>query len=371
MVRFKDKPLKQDKLFTQVIEAALPKVQDLWENGDHYFPKKGVNCPAEIVHDKSVGPSYYQCQPHFWQCYWSGGTGEAPYLKIDLSGQTFHVKAEAVFPTVPSISSQPRFYERRHSQDLSGIVVNLAVKEFPGESQFVLLKDTCRDVFLPERIYGYGKSTEKRSEGFIWDNFDRRIFIDKFYVSNAQVNEWRLASGATDKLNLDRSSWPKPAIIDRQEQIDYCAHLGKRLLEAHLMDAASMAPTDLKNPKPSFVARPHTPWQRDLSKSFLGLARINPDYQLSPLDCQLAQVMGCKEKHFTTDSATWMGINYPLGYYPESFINEIEPEKTVKLSSRFFPAASTWHELGLRSNWSGSQKDVKTPVAFRCYEEIP
>lgn len=370
IVKIKDAAPKQDKLFAQVIAAALPEVKELWENGDRLIPKTGLNCPAEIKPDKEVGSSYYQCQPHLWQCYWAGGIEETPSLKIDLSGQTFHVTAESVFPAISQFSSLPRFYEFKKSQNLSGIVVSLAVKEFPGESQLVLLKDSCRDVYLPQRIYGYGKASQKNSEGFIWDNFDRHIFIDKFYVTNQQVNLWRVAKNEFSKIISDRSLWYRPALLDRSEQIEYCGFFGKRLMEAHLADAASMAPAESKNPLPSFVNRPQTPWQRDLSKSFLGLARINPDYQLSPLDCQLAQVKGCKDRYFTTDSTSWMGMNFPLGFYPESFINPIEPQKNLKLSSKFLPASSEWHELGYRTSWNGSQKESANPVAFRCYEEV-
>lgn len=130
-----------------------------------------------------------------------------------------------------------------------------------------------------------------------------------------------------------------------------------------------MTPLDIKNSLPERVARPQTPWQRDLSKTFLGMARINPDYQLTPLDCDLAQVQGCHEKFYTTDSVTWMGMNFALGFYPESLVNNIEPEKNIKMSSKFRAAESEVHELGVLGRWSGeNQKEF--PVAFRCYEEV-
>src|SRR5690606_26664695 len=131
-----------------------------------------------------------------------------------------------------------------------------------------------------------------------------------------------------------------------KDQRRYCAFFGKRLLEAKLFDAATMAPSDPKNPTPDRVIRPETPWQRDHSKSFLGMARINPDYQLTPLDCQLAQVKGCDPKLYTTDSSTWMGINYALGFYPEAFNNFLAPSDNLKLSSRLLPPSSEWHVLG-------------------------
>lgn len=359
-------------LFTQVIQASIPKLLQLWEEGDRFLPKTGLNCPAEIVPDPKVGRSYFQCQPHFWQCYWETLSEGRP-LEVDVFGQTFHLEAFASYPAIPSFSEAPRFYEAFHQTSGTlptkvGYKVEIGIKEFPGKSQTLVLSDSCRDTYLPERIYGQGQVKDKSDEGFVWDNFDRKIFIDKFYVSNQKVNEWRVLSGKTDKLILDRSRWPEPALLSLAEQKQYCHFYGKRLLEAKLFDAATMTPADLKNPTPELVIRPATPWQRDMSRSFLGMARINPDYQLTPLDCQLAQVKGCPDKFFTTDSATWMGIYFALGFYPESLTNAFEPKKNLKASSKFLVAASEWHELGKLSSWDGIQD--KTPVAFRCYEEV-
>ena len=368
------RPETPEKLFTQVIEAARPSILKLWEEGDRFFPKEGTRCEEEISHEKNVGRSYYQCNPHFWQCYWQGGVKPNPEIKIDSFGQTFHVLARASFPVIPTYSPLGRFYElfKRNDPDLElnyGIIVELEVKEIPGIVQPIIISDTCRDTFLPERIYGYGQVKDQREEGFVWDNFDRNIFIDKFYVTNRQVNEWRILSGETGKVEKNRTYWPRPATLSRKEQNAYCHFYGKRLLEAKIFDAAAMSPSEMKNAMPEKVYRPDTPWQRDLSKSFLGMARINPDYQLTPLDCQLAQVQGCHEKYFSTDSASWMGMHFLLGFYPESLENFIESDKNIKKSSRFLSPDSPWHELGILSSWTGEQ-DGNLPVAFRCYEEV-
>ena len=369
------KPESKEKLFARVIQAAGPQLQKLWEEGDRFIKKEGLKCDEEIIFDKKVGRSYYQCQPHFWQCYWQGGVVTDPVIKVNLYGETFHVRAKANFDSQNVYSSAPRFYEILKGPYLGlnfhyGMLTEFSVDEIPDMTLPIVLTDTCRDTYLPQRIYGYGKSdAKKRTEDFNWDNFDRHIFIDRFYVTQQMVNEWYLLTGKSEKIEKDRLKWPLPALLDRQDQIRYCAFWGKRLMEAKLFDAASMTPSDLNDPLPERVQRPATPWQRDLSKSFLGMARINPDYQLTPLDCQLAQVQGCKEKYFTTDSVTWMGMNYSLGFYPESLMNYLEPEKDLKLSSRFYAPASEVHELGLLSHWKeGVQSNL--PVAFRCYEEV-
>ncbi len=353
--------------------AAGPEILKIWEEGDRFIVKGPLRCPDEIEFSPNVGRSYYQCQPHLWQCYWEGGLTPSPAIKLSLFGRDFHIDSRAAFPAIKKYSEKGRHYQmfkRPHPGiDLHyGYVVELHVKEIPGLTQAMILTDTCRDTYLPERFYVQGLSKDKRDLGFIWDNFDRRIFIDKFYVSNQQINEWRLLTGQEDKVITDRKLWPSPALLSAKEQGQYCSYLGKRPLESHFFDAATMSPVDLKDPTPDRPLRPDTPWHRDLSKTFLGMARINSDYQLTPLDCQLAQVQGCDLRFFTTDSASWMGINFPLGFFPEVFVNSIEPERNLKLSSRFLPAHSEWHELGLRGSWKGEQ-GKGLPVAFRCYEE--
>jgi len=370
----KKRPKSNEKLFSQVIKASIPSILKLWEEGDRSFPEKGVQCHDEIDHQKEVGLSYYQCNPHFWQCYWQSGTTHFPALEIDLYGQTFHVVARPSFNAIAEYSPSPRFYDlfKRASSDTDlnyGYIVELAVKEIPGLFQRMILTDTCRDTYLPQRIYGYSRSNERQDEGFIWDNFGRDLFIDKFYVTNRQLNEWMILKGESSKVEPDRKKWPLPALISKKEQIEYCSFYGKRLLEAKIFDAAAMSPTEIKNPTPDNINRPDTPWQRDLSKTFLGVARINPDYQLTPLDCELAEVKGCEIKYFSTDSVTWMGFHYPLGFYPESVENFIEPSKNLKLSSHLLDPSSSWHQLGKLSEWKSTERDP-LPVAFRCYEEV-
>lgn len=369
------RPDSPEKLFAQVILAAQPAISKLWEEGDRLIKKEGLACDNEILFDKKIGRSYYQCQPHFWQCYWSGGVKKDPSLKIDLFGQTFHVRAKASFNAIAQYSPHARYYEilKGPYQGMNfhyGMLVELSLDEVPDMTWPMILTDTCRDTYLPQRIYGYGKiETKKKGQDFTWDNFGREIFIDKFYVTNQQVNIWRVLQKEPAKIVTDRSAWPKPALLNLTDQKAYCSFWGKKLMEAKLFDAATMTPTDQKDPLPEKVHRPDTPWQRDISKTFLGMARINDDYQLTPLDCQLAQVQGCTEKHFTTDSVTWMGMNYALGFYPESLLNTIEPEKNLKVSSRFQPALSEVHELGRREYWKGIN-ETDLPVAFRCYEEV-
>lgn len=372
--RIRPKSEVPTKLFAQVIESALPKILKLWREGDQFLVSENLSCDDEIIFSKKVGRSYYQCQPHFWQCYWQGGVTKDPVVEVDLFGRKYHVVASADFDVIPEFSKNDRFYKTVKIPEFGyGHLARLKVQEIPNVVQDLFLKDSCQGAPLPQRIYGYanGKNLKSKDEGFIWDNFNRNILIDRHYVSNQKLNEWYVLKNENEKIIKDKNLWPMPALLNLEEQRKYCNFFGKKLLEAKLFDAATMTPSDIKNPKPGFVFRPATPWQRDISRTFLGLSRINQDYQLTPLDCQLAQVGGCPEKIFNTDSSSWIGINYGLGYYPESLENNIEPNKNLKASSRFVTASSPIHELGVRTSWNGMQDQKSgTPVAFRCYKEI-
>ncbi len=365
-------PKTDEELFSRIIQNSLPMITKIWEEGIQNFPELSLNCPNEVNSITNVGEGYFQCQPHFWQCYWEGGVKRDSSLTIKYLDKKYHVKASPVFEPITEFSNSKRFYKREKiiSEGIkikSALIVELVVEEIPGFSQRLALFDTCRDVYLPQRVYLYGNKSGQKKE--TWNNLHRKIFIDKFYVSNQQVNEWRILSSQRDKIILDKNLWHRPALLNLDEQIKYCSFWGKRVLEAKLLDAASMTPTEINNPSSEATLRPQTFWQRDIGKTFLGTARINPDFELTPLDCQLVEVKGCEEQFFKSDSASWMGVNYSLGFYPESLMNMFEPDQNLKLSSKFLPPSSEFHEIGKRTYWDGYQKE-QLPVAFRCYEEV-
>ncbi len=108
-MKFRDEVLPPPaKLFTQVITSSLPEIRKIWEQGDRYLGNEGINCPKEFAFDAGVGRSFYQCQPHFWQCYWEGKIVGNPLIKIEMFGQTFHVSAKASFEAIPFYSDEPR-----------------------------------------------------------------------------------------------------------------------------------------------------------------------------------------------------------------------------------------------------------------------
>src|SRR5690606_3969481 len=116
-----------------------------------------------------------------------------------------------------------------------------------------------------QRSYPYGEVADSRDQGFIWDNAGRDIFIDKFYVSQGEVQAWKEYLG--EKYSSE-TPW-KPARLKENDQKSYCAFHGKKQLMAHLFDASQMTPQDLRVKFSDMFVRPDTPWQRDYRGTFL------------------------------------------------------------------------------------------------------
>ncbi len=381
--------IKASKKITQDIEGfntLTPKiigsVEDFWINAGLNFKMDQLLCPELILPDPKVGSKYLSCNPLFWECFWSSGIKKKPSLQVEYEGQVFTI--EAVKNSTGSFGSVITNSSLKNGEAPSwAYQVELKVKEFPEFSLNMALLDSCNDLFLPERVYAYGVSQTSRAQDvFLWDNFGREIYLDKFPVANYKINLW----AAEDKkfshlIKEDVSLFPFPAThLSRAEQIKYCASVGKRLMEPHLFDAASMIPSgDEKFPE--VIAPASTPWERDRARTFL-----MSDKKPSVEDCQKAPVKGCDQYAYNTNSASWMGISDTLGSYPESF-RAVYDRMNVKISSVFIEKSSPWNSLGKRGIWSGegsSSSDFSTgsldenpflsmeevPVGFRCYLEV-
>ncbi len=73
--------------------------------------------------------------------------------------------------------------------------------------KFVKLKllNTCRDTYLPQKKYTAGP---KHNNAFEWDNAGRLFYIDKFYVTNRDIDEWFQRTGITSEIKVE--DFPKP-----------------------------------------------------------------------------------------------------------------------------------------------------------------
>ena len=266
-------------------------------------------------------------------------------------GNTYHIQGSRQLELI-----------KRQTQgvsQLTGYIGEFEIVELK-KKQKIFLANSCHEVYLPERTYAYGEVKDLRDPGFLWDNAGRKLFIDKFYVSEGEVAEWKSYLG--EKVQT-QTPW-KPAKLKKNEQESFCQFHGKNVLMAHFFDATQMTPLDLKIKFPDMVIRPDTPWQRDSNRTFFHESK-NPDYRLSLRDCGFAEVKGCPESFYMTDSLSWSGVAFGLGFEEELFYNPIDPDLDLKKSSHHEVATSPWHKLGRRG-----KSNPEAAYAFRCFREI-
>lgn len=329
-------------LINQVLHAASSVLHGAWTTPSVYLSKEDCHLPGE------VGNSYLECSAEGWQCLWN----KVPHLDVEYAGRKYQLK-----------SSGKTSFIRREVQGIetkTGYITEVEIPEL-DITQKVFLPKTCHEMYLPQRSYAYGEVSDPRDLGIIWDNAGKLIFIDKFYVPERDVKEWKEFLG---EEYVTQTPW-KPAKLQESEQIRFCQFHGKKRLMAHFFDASQMSPVDLKTPFPHTIVRPDTPWQRDYNRTFLASSVKEEGFKPSQKDCRLAQVGGCPESYFMSDSVSWMGVAFGLGFEEELFYNPFQPELNLKKSSRLLPASSHWHKLGRREK---SEEDAA--YAFRCYREI-
>lgn len=377
------KEITQDTAgLNSLMPSFLDATEDFWVNAGQKFKMSDLLCPEIIIPDPKIGDRFLSCNPAFWECYWSKGINKNPVIQVEYGGQAFHLRA--------SLQENGKYGRLVTQSSLKegkapswAYQVKLTVDEFPNHPIYLALLNSCKDHYLPERVYAYGVTQTSRAQDvFLWDNFGRELYLDRFPVSNREVNEWvSLDSNYKHLAKTDVSQLAFAAThLNFEEQKRYCAYFGARLMEPHLFDAASMLPSgDEKFPE--VIAPASTPWERDRSRTFLSV-----DDKPKVEDCKKAAVKGCEIYPYNTNSSTWMGLGDSLGFYPEAF-RPVYDRFNVKFSSIFFEPTSPWNSLGKRGIWSGEghkAQDFSTgsleenpflnmdsvPVGFRCYKEV-
>jgi len=224
----------------------------------------------------------------------------------------------------------------------------------------VLLEDSCNQVSLPGRVYQYqlGKKLWR------WDNLGQDIYIDKYLVTRAEIEEWDQAI-----MRQGKRSWPNrgrylPATGLKLSQMEsYCHFRGAELISAHLYDAATYHPGDINKINPYLVGTSLYPWTRHGTKNFLYKIQQGESSAFDDRYCLLIYAKECRSakvpyQQFVTNATSWSGIYEVMGGVPEVMRNTIHPERNIFMSSFYFPLASHWHRLGVRGKWSGSGFEV-------------
>lgn len=341
--RFGDQFTNKGELFGQLQSSLLTQIKDRWEQGDleNYYYRNKFSCPDLIKNGENIDSEYLKCNPNYLECYLQGKAKVNPKISVKVDGKEFwlNFKRSKEFVNVT----------KDDSVKLNATISSFADKEFSIE-----LQNTCRDVYLPQRIYSAGGI----DQNYVWDNFFQHIFIDRFYVTNLDVYLWKKVFNIKDiDVSTDPSLWHLPSTdLTLKQRKRFCNSYGKQLLQSHVLDAASFVPSDINDHMPDHVYKFPYPWTKKINGIFLYEKKIGNDFNISQKDCTHAYVKDClkfKFKHFNTDSVSWMGVNYTLGYYMEVVENPFNSFQNLKASSFYFNSNSIWHEIGKRAHWDG------------------
>lgn len=314
---------------TEHTPMMVEKLNSIWKEGDldMLSKKETPECKSLLNYKNQVSGEFFQCNPLYINCYLS-----------DFNFKGFR-----------PLKLKKRFFEY---DNLGNFIVTLT----RGESYFRLkLLNTCRDVFLPPKKYSAGP---KNVQTYVWDNFNELVYIDKYYVSNLDVIEWKNRTGRpVSEKELKRAPFEPNTSLSPDEMNQYCFSQNKKVLESRYFDAASFIPNKKDNPK--IVRKFPYHWTKKRS--------------VETKDCFNVYAKGCESKRsfkfFEGISTSWIGIHYVLGGYMEYLPNKFDGDKNIKVSSFYFDEKSKWHEIGVRGqlgkdNSTQSQQDIG--VAFRC-----
>ena len=342
------------------IIVASHKLNQLWRQGTQSkLWKDSFKC-KEIPDVKSLDPALTQCNPALLECYFEAQGEDNPSFVIKSKKGNINIYAEKIdgrYTNVITRSNREGPYVPTFAYQ-----VRLTVEEPTDQYLDVLFEDSCNDVFLPRRIFGYGPYiNEKRDEDWKWDNFGRFIYMDKFHVSYRKVKNWQKIDSSVKIPNLRKlyDSDDSAAIGLSLEQMKaYCAFEGKVLAGAKEIDAFSFHPGDYEVNRPQRVLRGPYPWNNRRRGNFLYEAIVKKDsFEFRNEYCKQINIKECeklKKLHSIPKALGWTGIFETLGGPLEAVVNNIDPSRNLQGSSFYFGSSSYWHQIGKRGTWSGS-----------------
>ncbi len=257
-----------------------------------------------------------------------------------------------------------------------------------GLTKEFIFYDTCKSIGLPQRVYGLGEFNAKNE--LKWDNKNKKILFDRTLVTRQDILNWPSTFDNQRREELERKYSDRglhhyPASdLSLEEMKSFCRFHGKKLMEAHVWDAASFIPSDIDNPETKSVVRTPYFWMKGKNGSFLESSE--EERPLTSEDCTKAYVKECHEISSFDENIyglpSWSGMFQILGGYMEVLDNPFRPRRNLVISNHELSRNSPWHRIGRRGYWDGKgwdinnmsfgrwkrEDDIETPlkIAFRC-----
>lgn len=320
------------------LQAFATEIGQLWRNADlegDQLCKKTLN----------VDDSYYQCHPGYFKCL------------IDKDLIDFRMKKKKV--SLKISSSYKSIQRPTHIEYLFPLKVN-------GLYDLKLrLKDSCREVFLPQRYYPF--LANQRDVTIEWDNFNKKIFVDRNLSRVWEVRQW--ATKVKNNIVLKKlKELPASDIAINLEIVEmqkYCSYQGKHILSAKVFDAMSLHPEDISSPEVKLFRAPYFPWSRKNTKTNIFKIQKKQDITLTEKQsenlCKRVYAKNCTSvpfQSYSSLSSTWMGARETLGGVMEYVTNTVHPKENIVLSSKYYPWSSHVHRVGIRGYWDGEGRSM-------------
>lgn len=292
---------------------------------------------------------FYQCNPKYYSCL----------IKNDLIK---HSKSNI------KIESE---YEVRQKSTHREYLYKLVVD---GVSQELVLKDSCHEVYLPQRYYPF--LVENRKHTYDWDNHHKNIFVDKYLVRAYEIIDYAKDTKNSSLLETYSKSNDADIVynLSKDQMKDFCHYQGKEILSAQVFDAASIFPEDEQDNHSRLLRAPFYPWSRKNTKTEIFEAQENNQKITSEIRsklCTKIYAKDCKDFpyiNYSRESVSWMGMNEVLGGYFEYLPNVIYPLENLKISSMYYPLKSKVHRTGIRGYWDTEDFGVNN-LLIKNYEE--
>lgn len=336
----------------------IENIHDIWVNGkiSDFDLRKCSRLFHSGIKEKDI---YLKCNPDVLLC-----------LYQNISSKS-GVSVDFRFDSQSSYKIIHRLDDEFHSVPRYGLWLRIKDQNF---SQEIILEDSCRDAYIPSRIYAYGPHVLKNKD-FNWDNFSQDIYLDKYPVTNRDIIEFNEQVRTHKKLPVDESLEKRnePSIYLSKEQMKlFCSFKGKQVANALVFDAAAFMPIDEDKNRELPVVRGYFPFTAKNT--------------LKENHCQYFYSEQCREKDIKIEKKAigWAGHFMLLGGYLEYLENPFEPRRNLKASSIYFPEKSKWQKNGMRSFWNGRGHGIsnfswgtKDPdpiysefaVTFRCMKQ--
>lgn len=345
------------------MKPVLALLSEEWLSPSWSMEKVEQNCPSLFQEMKGVGSELLRCNPLYLKCRFQNE-------KLNSLKLEFNDFQNLGFTPVSKLKSSRSLLPHQ------GMSVDLILGD---KKQKVYLENECHKVYLPQRRYRYMHSDE--NEKWYWDNFNRRVYIDRYMVSNFWVKVWKATLGQS--YGYDENLFSPATNLTLEEMKKFCFSRGGHLLQAHYYDAAAMFPKNTEDPRPESITLSYFPWTTKnkteplflWQENKLKTAPKNICDRLRSSDCQQHQVYVAGNKF-----ETWAGLGDILNGYSEVVDNPIEPNRNLSFFDYSQSSKSKYLRLGVRVEWDGKDfgKDhfkienidefdiQKIKVGFRC-----